>query len=254
MKFLYEYRTPDNVGHSGVIDAPNRDAAFAMLKARGVRASRMTVAPGFFNNLFGRGKRWLAIAVLAVLCVTLAIMVGRVVLNAPQPSSVEVSLDSTVRRQMIGDTAVIEQGIRTGWADVFALEGERFLASFAIPGVPAGQRSTTEEKLLEALHSTPTPTTYTSGSASLEARQIRAMVSGMKDELRQFLAEGGTIAEYGRRLVQRQEEELGYYNRAKAEIDAAAKSDMPEVRLTELWEKRNASLRRMGIKLVPMPE
>ena len=164
------------------------------------------------------------------------------------------TFDSTTRRQIIGDTAVIEKGIRTGWADVFELEGERFLASFAIPGVPAGQRSTSEVKLRDALHSTPTPSTCTSGSDGLEARQIRAMVEGMKDELRRYLAAGGTIPGYGRRLVQRQEEEIAYYNRAKAEIEAAQKTKMPAAQLNDLWEKRNESLRQMGVKLVPMPE
>ena len=80
------------------------------------------------------------------------------------------------------------------------------------------------------------------------------MVEGMKDELRRYLAAGGTIAGYGKRLVQRQEEEIAYYNRAKAEIEAAQKAKMPAAQLNDLWEKRNESLRQMGVKLVPMPE
>ena len=56
------------------------------------------------------------------------------------------------------------------------------------------------------------------------------------------------------RLVQRQEEEIAYYNRAKAEIEAAQKTKMPAAQLNDLWEKRNESLRQMGVKLVPMPE
>ena len=80
------------------------------------------------------------------------------------------------------------------------------------------------------------------------------MVEGMKDELRRYLAAGGTIAGYGRRLVQRQEEEIAYYNRAKTEIEAAQKANMPVAQLNDLWEKRNESLRQMGVKLVPMPE
>ena len=245
MKFLYEYRTRDNVGHSGMIDAPDKDAAFAMLKAQGIRASRMTIAPGFFNNLFGRGKRWTAIAVLGVLCVVLTVLVlGRT--SAPTESL--APFDDTTRRQVIGDAAVIEKGIRTGWADVFALEGDRFLASFAIPGVPAGQRSTTEDEIKKALdHST-------ANAEGIEARQIVAMVEGMKRELRAFLEKGGTISAYGRKLVQRQEQEIGYYTRAKREIDAAAASGMSQVELERLWERRNSALRAMGVKLVAMPE
>ena len=73
-------------------------------------------------------------------------------------------------------------------------------------------------------------------------------------QARRYLAAGGTIAGYGRRLVRRQEEEIAYYNRAKAEIENAQKSKMPEAQLNALWEKRNESLRQMGVKLVPMPD
>ena len=55
------------------------------------------------------------------------------------------------RRQVIGDAAIIEKGIRNGWSDIFKLEGERFLASFAILGVKAGQRNTSEKEFAIAL-------------------------------------------------------------------------------------------------------
>ena len=69
MKFLYEYRTSDNAKHSGTICAASRDAAYAAIKELGVRPSRVVEAPGFFNKLFGKGKRWLAIAALGVLVI-----------------------------------------------------------------------------------------------------------------------------------------------------------------------------------------
>ena len=254
MKFVYEYKTSDNERREGQLSAASRDAAYAELKRRGIRPSKVVLAPGLLNRISSFGKRGLAIVVLAVLCLVLAIAVGRGVLTAPQASALDTVLDSPIRRQPIGDAAVIEQGIRTGWADVFELEGDRFLASFAIPGTAPAIRSTTEEKLKEALHSTPTSPTYTSGSVSLESRQIRAMVEGMKNELREFLADGGTVVEYGKELVRRQEQELGYYNRAKSEIEAAHESGMNPAQLTDLWNKRNASLRRMGIRLVSLPE
>lgn len=252
MKFLYEYKTKENERRSGEIDAPSRPAVYAELKKQGIRPYKVDLAPGFWNWVRSLGKRTAAIVVLAILCVTLAIAVGRIVLNAPQPSPVEESLDSPIRRQVIGDTAIIEKGIRTGWADVFELEGERFLASFAIPGVPAGQRSTTEEEIRKAL-STRHEARGTQ-SDSLEARQIVAMVEGMKDELRDFLRAGGTIREFGACLVERQEAELGYYNRTKGELETLSKSGMPDKELETLWEKRNSELRQMGIRLVPLPE
>ena len=255
MKFTYAYKTSDGTRHEESMDAESREAVFAALRQQGIKAIKVVAADGSKANGEIRGrKRVLALAVLSALCLVLsAVMVGRGV--SPRRGAQGLSalpLDSTVRRQVIGDTAIIEKGIRTGWADVFELEGERFLASFAIPGVPAGQRNTTEEEIRKALSTR--HSALGTQSDSLEARQIVAMVEGMKDEARRFVKAGGSIAQYGRLLVQRQEEEIAYYNRAKTEIEAAQKSKMPAAQLNDLWEKRNESLRQMGVKLVPMPE
>lgn len=253
MRFNYEYRTSDNAPHKGVIDASDRDSAYAALRAQGIKASRVDEAPGFWNKLLGKGKRWLAIAVLSIFSLAV-ILAYRDLSRAFERETRETTILSApfaekTRRQVIGDSAVIEKGIRTGWAEVFSGEGERFLASFAIPGVPAGLKNTSEAEILSALGRTIAP----EETDSLEARQIKAMVEGMKDELREYLSAGGTIVQYGEAIVARQEEELGYYNRAKAELEAAAK-DLPEDEVDELWEKRNASLRRMGIRLLPLPD
>ena len=256
MKFTYAYKTSDGVRHEAAMDAESREAVFAALRQQGIKAIKVVAADGSKANGEIRGirKRVLAVSVVGA-CIGTAILTV-IIRSTPTPSTY-TSFDARTRRQIIGDTAVIEKGIRTGWADVFELEGERFLASFAIPGVPAGQRSTTVEEIQKALDSpwrevSDTPRQLSSDS--IEARQIRAMVEGMKDEARRFVKAGGSIAQYGRLLVQRQEEEIAYYNRAKAEIEAAQKAKMPAAQLNDLWEKRNESLRQMGVKLVPMPE
>ena len=249
MKFLYEYRTSDNVKHSGEIYAADREAAYAELKKKGVKPSRFAEAPGFFNKLFGKGKRWVAIVVLAGLAAVLAVKV----LNGDGDTGELIdTLEATVRRQIIGDTAIIEKGIRTGWSEVFSLEGDRFLASFAIPGVSPSVRNTTEENLRKALD-TDELAVETKADA-LEAKQVRAIVSGMKKEIRELLGKGWTLKEVGIALVQRQEREISYYERAKNEVDSAKNSGMSENALIDLWEKRNNSLRRIGIRLIPLPE
>ena len=255
MKFLYEYQDKANKRHKGTLNAATRADAYAALKAQGIKPIRCEEAPGFFNLLFGKGKRWLAIAILAVACVSLAIVVGRGVLTAPQPSSVEESFDSPIRRQIIGDAAIIEKGLRTGWADVFDTEGDRFLASFAIPGTPPAVRTTTEEKLREALDNEPSKhPNLPNIQTSLEARQILAIVAGMKKEINGLLKDGWTLREVGIALVRRQEKEIGYYERAKSEIETAAKSKMAPGALEGLLDRRNDSLRKLGIRLVSMPE
>lgn len=246
MKFLYEYQDKTNRRHKGTLDAPTRADAYAALKTQGIKPIRCDEAPGFINLLFGKGKRWLAIGILGALCIVLGVIIH----STPTPSTY-TSFDAATRRQIIGDTAIIEKGIRTGWADVFALEGDRFLASFAIPGIAPAIRSTTEEKLKDALRCSPSPSPFTS---TLEARQIHAIVSGMKREINDLLKSGWTLREVGTALVRRQEQEIGYYERAKTEIDAAAKSKMSPEALEELLDRRNDSLRKLGIRFVSMPE
>ena len=176
MKFRYGYRTKDNEKVEGIISAASREDVYAQLRREGRKPYMVEPLPGLLNRLSGISKRWLAIAVLAGVCVALAIAVGRVVLNAPQPSAVEASLDAHTRRQPIGDVAIIDKGIREGWADVFTLEGDRFLASFAVPGTPPAIRSTTEEEILKAL-GTKHQALGTQSDGPL-GRQIR----GMRDE------------------------------------------------------------------------
>ena len=246
MKFLYEYRTPDNAKHNGVICASDREAAYAQLKKQGIKPCRFAEAPGILNKLFGKGKRWIAICVLAL---ALAVSLAFALRPSGRPFEI-ATFDSLTRRQVIGDVALIDQGIRDGWAAVFPEEGERFLASFAIPGVPAGLRNTTEAEVKAALSRKVVAT----AEDSIEARQIKAMVEGMKQELREFLADGGTVRQYGNRLVQRQESELAYYRRAKTEVERAFEGKASDKELSALLTKYNTGLRRMGIKLLVMPE
>ena len=251
MKYTYAYKTSDGTRHEEAIEAESREAAFAALRAKGIKAIKVVAADGSKANVEIRGVRK---RVLAASVIVAAVLAGVVVYllqsPVPNPKSQTDFLTSQTRRQVVGDVAVIEKGIKEGWASIFPEEGERFLASFAIPGVPAGQRSTTEAEISAAL----SRTVEVRPEDGIEARQIKAMVEGMKAEARRFVSKGGKIAAYGRKLVRRQEEEIAYYNRAKAEIENAQKSKMPEAQLNALWEKRNESLRQMGVKLVPLPE
>ena len=79
------------------------------------------------------------------------------------------------------------------------------------------------------------------------------MVEGMKNEARRYLAAGGTIVEYGKRLTERQDAEIAVYNRVKADIEKARKT-MPEAEFMTYWEKRNDELRNLGIKTVGLSD
>lgn len=253
MRFLYSYKTSANEPKDGVIDAPSKDGVYALLKPQGIRPYNVRLAPGLGNKIKALGWMFFAFPLVVVIAVIgyIAYFNERIENANTEPPVVEDSVfTSPTRRQIIGDTAVIEAGIRNGWEDVFDDEGERFLASFAIPGVPAGVRATNVAELEKSLQRR----VEFSPDDSMEAKQIKSMVEGMKDELRAYIAQGGTIKSYGERLVERQEQEQSYYRRIKEEIDAAARSGKPEEEIVSIWKSGNAELRNMGIKLVPMPE
>jgi len=249
------------------MEAPSREAVFSALRGRGIRPIKVVAADGAKANGELRGVRKRVVAFGAA-CLVLGAIVASVLAFRAGESSSEAQngaspvpgtafLTDQTRRQVIGDAAVIEKGIRTGWADVFASEGDRFLASFAIPGVRAGVRATSVEALEAALREeegesavrlSPSPSSQT-----LEARQITAMVEGMKREARAYIAAGGTAVEYGRRLTERQDAEIAVYRRVEAELLAAQKGE-DDAAFTALQEKRNDELRNLGIRPVTLAE
>ena len=251
MKYTYAYKTSDGVRHEDSMNASSRDEVFIELRKRGIKAIKVVAADGSKANGEVRGVRKRVVAVLiaiVALGVGVCAYLGGALTGGSPVSGTAFQTDQS-RRQIIGDTAIIEKGIRNGWGDVFALEGERFLASFAIPGVKAGQRNTSEKEFSAALEHK----CAVADSDSLEARQIKAMVEGMKNEARRYLAAGGTVVEYGKRLTERQDAEIAIYNRVKADLDKARKS-MTESAFMTYWEKRNDELRNLGIKTVGLEQ
>ncbi len=266
MKYTYAYKTSDGKRHEAAMEAVSREAVFEALRAQGIKAIKVVAADGSKANgaesAGGRASTRAALwgaAILAAVAVGVLWFVGSRGRSPAQGGSEAQSpggeakatffLTAQTRRQVIGDVAVIEKGIRTGWADVFEREGDRFFASFAIPGAEAGQRNTSEEELRRALESAVEATP----DDSLEIRQIKAMVEGMKEEARRYIAAGGTAVGYGQRLVERQEAEIAIYGRVKSDIEAAHKK-MDSSAFEDYLEKRNDELRNLGIKPVVISE
>ncbi len=266
MKYIYAYKTPDGVRHEETMNASSREEVFGELRKRGIKAIKVVAADGSKANGEVRGVRTRVVVALAFVVAVLSAVVAIVLArranvfsasdgqSAPPAQSAQVAtaasvLASETRRQVIGDAAIIEKGIRTGWSDVFAREGDRFLASFAIPGVAAGQRSTSEDEIRRAL----AEKVDALPDDPIEVQQIKAMVEGMKHEARQYIAAGGSIVDYGQRLVERQDAEIAIYTRAKNEVEAARKS-MSEDAFEDYLEQRNDGLRNLGIRPVVIGE
>lgn len=246
MKYTYAYKSSDGSRHEAEMDAESREAVFEALRKKGIRPIKVIAEDGSKANGEIRGVRRRVVGVAAVLAAIVAVIATSLYNRVSAPTLPEFESGQT-RRQIIGDTAIIDKGIATGWSDVFPEEGDRFFASFAIPGVRAGQRNTTVEEIKAALDRD----VEVSDSDGLEARQVKSMVAGMKAEARAYINAGGSIVDYGKRLTERQDAEIAIYERAKAEIDHARKT-MSQDDFIALWEGRNDQLRNLGIKLVPL--
>jgi len=252
MRYGYAYKTSDGLRHEASMEADCRETVFAALRAQGIKPIKVVAADGAKANGEIRGvrKRMVALSVsLATLGAVFATAFYFQTIRTPKALQTSKTFSSMTRRQVIGDVAVVEKGVLTGWSFVFPEEGERFFASFAVPGVKAGQRNTTVEELNAALGRT----IAVEEKDGLEAQQIKAMVEGMKREARAYIAAGGTVVEYGKRLTERQDAEIAIYERTKAEIEAAKKTLSGDA-LVSFWEQRNDQLRNLGIKLISLED
>ena len=222
MKFVYEYRTRDNVRHSGVICAADRESVFSELKSRGIRPSSVREAPGFFNIVLGKGKRWLAICILSIVSVVLLMTLSR-----RPPAKLENSATASPRHFV-----ELPEGFSPEMA--FTSPGERYLAMFALPGVIGGMREVNPADLEECLK---TPVLIDSGDAE-EIRELKSIVAGMKEDLRSYLDSGfGNVSSYIIRLEERQSMEADYRDRVLRRLKAGLVSK----------EEANAILSAMGL-------
>lgn len=251
MKFRYSYDTRENEHRTGVCTAKNREAAYRELNRRGIRPTRVEQVSHAFPV---RG----VFAVVALLAVGAAVaglfflhfnskMVGL-------PGREDASRSGFPRMQLYGDPMVIASEHRTGWSNVFSSPGESFLARYAQPGwtvrqdVAALRADAAEDlkaRLNEPVSAQPTENPI--------FRQVCGIVTGMKAELRDFVAQGGTIAAYLELLDARQRQEAEIYDRAAREFAQEAKGRTDDA-LYDAWSRKNGMLRSMGLKMLPVPE
>ena len=232
MKFVYKYRTSDNALHEGLVSAGDRDAAFDLLKSRGIKPFGIEVAPGFCNKLFGRGKRWMAIVALAIAAVVGWLSVAKTTMQ----------IRESERHQLYGDPALMEEMVASGYSSVFENQGECYLAYYAQPGAETDAAPTIQPDVLkDALQHRIEFLT----KDRREERELKAIVNGMKEELRRYLSDGvGTFASYMGRLEERQALERAIYNRVAAEV-RESKDDAVRI-------EKNRELSAVGLRTILM--
>ena len=244
MKYHYYYRNKENAVCDGWVEAADRNAVYAALREKGVKPFKVVG-----KNPWVVGGWWFVVGVI-VAAVGAAVIAGKST-RSPGQDSVAGLVGRVPRHQIYGDRAIIESGIKSDWAECGFDEGEKILARFAQPGTSAiipGTAETAARVVAECLKRKLKP----AAGDLLEYAQIKSIVESMKDEARQFVKEGDTVEGYLDGLIDRQKQEMAFYNAAQQDV-TNARETMGEDEFTTFWREKNAELRSIGVKTIPYP-
>ena len=250
MKFTYAYKTSDGVRHEAAMDAESRDAVFAALRAKGIRPIKVVAADGSKANGEVRGvrKRTVVAAVVVAAVVTAILTVA--IRSTPTPSTYTSGDAAAPRHQIYGDPALVEQFERGDFGTALTNRADQMLAWFAQPGKLMCPKGTDPRRCAADFASAYCDKTGQTTFVNLkeadprEVRELRQIVNGMREELREYLANGnGTPRSYWRRLIERTQEEMRIYERTRRELENEKNA--------AVWEQKNEALRRLGLRTIP---
>ncbi len=262
MDFIYYYKTPDGVRREAEISAPTRDEAFAALRKQGIRPMKVVSKNGSLANGEVRmaGKR----IVFAALVIGLVVG-GALVFFGNDNDAEFYKADGTigverkekvcvpmVRRQIFGDRSKVDSLMNGGANLIFSNKGELFLSQFAEPGRTVAEQEPLSPELEKALMDSLSMPVYTFPDEMQECVELKNIVAGMKEELRMYLASGGTVGEYITRLVSRQQMEISHRESAQEKLSKALREGSLQEALAA-WNGLNVWLNTMGIEKLPLP-
>lgn len=230
MKYKYLYQTKDNENREGWIDARDRADAYTRLRKQGIRPYRV------IGDDPSRWRSWPLWGILAGFLLVSVTGVLSEVLFAARRELVPVN-----RCQLTGDPAVISTGMACGWEGTFETKLDRYLAAYAQPGWIALPPEVSEDEVSSFAADLESPFVG-AGSVGPEIRLLSGIVMKMREEMRTYLANGGTVRDYLDFLEDRQDQEREYRNKAIDAIGRAPESMRERVRMNV-----NMRLREMGL-------
>ena len=259
MKYTYAYKTSDGARHEAAMEAESREAVFAALRARGIKAIKVVAADGSKANGEVRGakvaKTAMAIVGFTAVASVLVLSFALYAFFAAKKTS-ESAIISTPRHQIYGDPAIMEGLERGDFAAVLPRVGDQMLAVFAQPGKLMCAKGTNPRLLDAAMEAAFTAYAKNELSAERniaidaaeerELRELKQIVNGIREEMREYLANGnGTPRSFWRRLNERTAQEIQIYERTRRELEKETSE--------EVWEQKNEALRRLGLRTIPNP-
>ena len=253
MKYTYIYKTSDAVRREATINAASREEAFVMLRKQGIKAIKVIAADGSKANGEIRGVRKRVVALLVVLAALVVGVIAFVAGGRGVPVAQKTNSAATPRHQIYGDPAVVEAFEQGRFDSILSRPGDRYLAWFAQPGKLMCPKDTTlfelrkiSPQVVADLEKTLHEDLTIDWSESREVNELKQIVNGIRQELRDYLANGnGTVRSFGRRLYERTQQEIQIFERTRREL---ALEKNPAI-----WESKNDALRALGLRTIPTP-
>ena len=256
MKYTFAYKTSDGIRHEDSLEAESRDEVFQVLRSRGIRPIKVVAADGSKANGEVHGLRKRAVFALVALAALVAGVVAYLGGERTGAATAANSATTAPRHQIYGDPAAVTTFERGDFAAVLPREGDRLLAIYAQPGKLMCARGADPRRLPQA--QADSFAAYAASELAVEndvpladddsreARELKQIVNGMREELREYLANGnGTPRSFWRRLNERTAQEIQIFERTRRELE---KETSEEVR-----EQKNDALRRLGLRTIPNP-
>ena len=228
MKYRYLYQTKDNENKEGWINAKSRENAYAELRKAGIRPYRVIGDDPLNWKPYAAGA---AIVLLA----TALLLVARED-RRPHP-----------RVQLVGDRAVIDAGVYSGWTNVLSSALDRHLARYAQPGRYVEPAELSEADRAAFAAELDAPVAYIGGEPP-EHRMLKNILAKMREDMRAYIADGGDVAGYFDFLDERQSQEREFREKA---LDTVSRA--PESLRERAWLGVNARLKDMGIEPLSKP-
>lgn len=173
------------------------------------------------------------------------VSVAQEVSVANSKTNVTRTAEAKPRKQIYGARERMEEKMRAGAKPLFNHPCESFLAMYAIPGKPVPPVPVTKMLEQDFVNSVADKIEILETDTDEEV-QLKEMVAGMKDEVKQWLKDGGTLKGFFAELDKRQQSEVNYRNEAqRLVIESMQNGDGEEA--YALWKKYNSHLREKGI-------
>ena len=232
------------------MNAESREAVFQALRQQGIKAIKVVAADGSKANGEVHGVRRRIVAAIAVV---VALGVGVIAYVSGTRHSLPSALTSP-RHQIYGDPAIMDGLERGDFGTALSRNGDRLLACYAQPGkfmCPRGfnpRRLGTDDEAAFAHYAKEELAVERdieiNAVDSREIRELKQIVNGIRQELRDYLANGnGTSRSFWRRLNERTVQEMLIYERTRRELE--------HEKNPAVWETKNDALRRLGLRTIP---